>query len=137
MDVEPVRLVAGETAGDGLKRLADRIQMVQSFPKAEVVEVVGAQFVAQEGRELFILPQHRALEVGAEDMMAMLDLIDDGGELAAHPAVEAGAEDRNDLVGSEPPQTEFAAALEQIVNRKVALEDNVAAILDLADGIEA
>ena len=33
-----------------------------------------------------------ALEVGAEDMMAMLDLIDDGGELAAVPAVQAGAE---------------------------------------------
>ena len=32
-----------------------------------------------------------ALEVGAEDMMAMLDLIDDGGELAAVPAVQAGA----------------------------------------------
>ena len=25
VDVEPLRLVAGETAGDGLKRLADRI----------------------------------------------------------------------------------------------------------------
>jgi hypothetical protein len=28
-------------------------------------------------------------------MMAMLDLIDDGGELAAVPAVQAGAEDRS------------------------------------------
>lgn len=46
MDVEPLRLVAGETAGDGLKRLADRIQMVQSFAQTEVVEVIGAQFVA-------------------------------------------------------------------------------------------
>ena len=36
-------------------------------------------------------------------MMAMLDLIDDGGELAAHPAVEALAEDRGDLVGGQPP----------------------------------
>src|SRR3954464_11261439 len=105
MDVEPVRLVAGETAGDGLECLADRIQMVQSFAPTEVVKVVGAQFVAQEGRELFVLPQHRALEGGAEDMMAMLDLIDDGGELAAHPAVEALAEDRGDLCGSQPPQT--------------------------------
>jgi hypothetical protein len=30
VDVEPLRLVAGETAGDGLKRLADLVQMVQS-----------------------------------------------------------------------------------------------------------
>jgi hypothetical protein len=37
----------------------------------------------------------------------------------------------------EPPQAEFAAALEQFVNGKVALENEVAAILDLGDGIEA
>ena len=67
--------------------------------------------------------------------MAMLDLIDDGSELAAVPAVDARAEDRADLVGGQPPQTEFAASLEQFVNRK--LEHEVAAILDLGDGIEA
>jgi hypothetical protein len=32
-------------------------------------------------------------------MMAMLDLIDDGSELAAVPAVQAGAEDLGNLVG--------------------------------------
>ena len=47
VDVEPLRLEAGEAAGDGLERLADRIQMVQSFPQTEVGEVVGAEFVAQ------------------------------------------------------------------------------------------
>ena len=66
-------------------------------------------------------------------MMAMLDLIDDGGELAPHPAVQAGSEDRGNLVGGEPPQVEFAAALEQFVNGKVALENEVAAILDLGE----
>src|SRR4249919_1673505 len=111
--------------------------MVQAFAQTEVVEVVGAQFVAQEGREFFVLPQHCALEVGAEGMMAMLDLIDDGGELAAHPAVQAPAEDRGNLVGGEPPQAEFAAALEQFVDRKVALENEVAAVLDLGDGVES
>src|SRR2546422_9333903 len=70
-------------------------------------------------------------------MMAMLDLIDDGGELAAHPAMQTGAEDRGNLVGGEPPQAEFAAALEQLVDGQVALEDEVAAVLDLRDGIEA
>ena len=137
MDVEPLRLEAGEAAGDGLKRLADGIEMVQSFPQTEIGEVVGAQFVAQEGGELFVLLEEGVLEVGAEDMMAMLDLIDDGGELAAHPAVKAAAEDRGDLVGGQPPQAEFAAALEQFVDGKVALEDEVAAVLDLGDGVEA
>src|SRR5262245_41868161 len=111
--------------------------MVQSFAQTEVVEIVGAQFVAQEGRELFVLPQYRALEVGAEDMMAMLDLIDNGGELAAHPALKAPAEDGGNLVCGQPPQAEFAAALEQFVDRKISLENEVAAVLDLSDGVEA
>ena len=55
-------------------------------------------------------------------MMAMLDLIDDGGELAAVPAVQAGAEDRGNLVGGEPPQAEFTTSLEQLVDGKVAAE---------------
>ena len=38
VDVEPLRLIAGETGGDALKRLADRVQMVQSFAQAEVGE---------------------------------------------------------------------------------------------------
>src|SRR6201998_3399668 len=74
------------------------------------------------------------LEVGAEDMMDMLDLIDDGGELAGQPAVWAGAEDLGNLVGCQPPQSELAAALEQFVDGKVPFEDEVAAIFDLRDG---
>ena len=93
MDVEPLRLEAGEAIGDGLETLADGIEMVQSLLETEVGEVVGDQLVAQEGGELFVLLEEGVLEVGAEDMMAVLDAIDDGGELAAHPAVQAGAED--------------------------------------------
>ena len=42
--------------------------------------------------------------------MAVLDLIDDGGQLAAHPAVQAGAKDLRDLVGGKPPQAELNGA---------------------------
>ena len=77
------------------------------------------------------------LEVGAEDMMAMLNLVDDGGELAGQPAVQARAEYLGNLVGCQPPQSELAAALEQFVDGKVPFEDEVAAIFDLGDGIEA
>ena len=55
-------------------------------------------------------------------MMAMLDLIDDGGELAAVPAVQAGAEYRGNLVGGEPPQAEFTTSLEQLVDGKLRLK---------------
>ena len=67
------------------------------------------------------------LEIG-EDMVAVLDAVDDGGEFATHPAVHPGAEDCGDLVVGEPPQTELAAAFEQFVDRKVPLEDEVAAV---------
>ncbi len=48
VDVEPLSLVAGEAAGDGLKGLANLIEMVQAFSQTEIGEVVGTQFVAQE-----------------------------------------------------------------------------------------
>ena len=137
MDVEPLRLETGEAGGDGLEPLADGMEMVQSLLETEVGEVVGDQFVAQKGGELFVLFEEGVLEVGAEDVMAVLDAIDDGGELAAHPAVQAGAEDLGDLVAGQPPQAEFAAALEQLMDGKVALEDEVATILDLGDRIKA
>jgi hypothetical protein len=76
------------------------------------------------------------LELGTEDMVAVLDAVDDGGELATHPAVHTGAEDRGDLVAGEPPQTEFAAAFEQPVDGEVPLEDEVAAVFDLGDRIK-
>ena len=127
----------GKARGDGLEALADGVEMVQAIPEAEVGEVVGDQLVAQKGGELFVLLQEGVLEVGTEDMMAVFDAVDDRGELAVHPAVHAGAEDRGDLIGRQPPQAEFAATFEQLVDREVALEDEVAAILDLGDRVKA
>jgi len=120
-----------------LEAFADGLEMVQPLLEVEIGEVVGDQFVAQEGGELFVLLEEGVLEVGAEDMMAMLDAIDDGGQLAAHPAVQASAEDLGDLVAGQQPQAELAAAFEQLVDREVAVEDEVAAILDLGDRIKA
>jgi hypothetical protein len=40
-------------------------------------------------------------------------------------------------VGGHPPQTQFATALEDLMDREVAFEDEVAAVLDLGDGVEA
>src|SRR5205807_306173 len=118
MDIEPLRLEAGKAIGDGLETLADGIEMVQSLFEPEVGEVVGDQLVAQEGGELFVLFEEGVLEVGAEDVMAVLDAIDDGGQLAAHPAVQPRAEDLGNLVAGQPPQAEFAAAFEQFMDGK-------------------
>src|SRR5262249_25613946 len=138
MDVEPFGLIAAEAVGDRLEGGSDGIEIIEAFPEAEVGEVVGAELVAQEGRELLVLLQEGTLEVGTKDMMAMLDLVDDRGQIAARAAIELdpGAKDCRNLVGAEPPQTKLAAALEQLMDGEVALEDEVAAILDLRDGVE-
>ena len=42
-----------------------------------------------------------------------------------------------DLVRRQPPQSQLTAALEQLVDGEVPLEDEVAAVFDLRDRIEA
>ena len=69
-----------------------------------------------------VLPQDRVLEIGAQDVMSVLDLLDHRGELAAHSAVQPLAEDLGDFVRRQPPQPELAAALEQLVDRKARLK---------------
>src|SRR5215813_8923611 len=130
MNIEPLCLEGSKAAGDGLEALADCVEMVQSLLEAEIGKVVGDQLVAEEGGELFVLLQEGVLEVGAEDMMTVLDAIDDGGELALHPTVHVCAKDLGDPVSRQPPQAEFAAALKQLVDREVALKNEVAAVLD-------
>ena len=86
MDVEALRLKARKTVGDDLELLADGVEMIESLVQPEVAQIVGANLIAEEAGELFIL-----LPVSAEDVMAMLDLLDDGGELAAQSFVQPGA----------------------------------------------
>src|ERR1700687_5331561 len=116
---------------------AHGVEMIQSLLEVEIGEVVGDELVAQESGELFVLFEEGVFEVGTEDMMTVLDAVDDGGELATHSAVQAGAEDLGDLVGGQSPQTELAASFEQLVDGKVPLEDEVAAIFDLGDRVKA
>src|SRR6516225_10733186 len=86
VDVEPLRLETGEAGGDGLEALAHGVEMIQALFEMEIGEVVGDELVAQESGELFVLLEEGVFEVGAEDVMAVLDAIDDGGELTAHLA---------------------------------------------------
>ena len=69
--------------------------------------------------------------------MAMLHLIDDSTKLAAQLLSQPHAKEFRDPVGSQSPKADLAAALENLVDWKVALEDEVAAILDLPDGVKA
>ena len=70
-------------------------------------------------------------------MMAMLNLIDDSAKFAAQLLSQPHAKEFRDPVGRQSPKADLAAALENLMDWKVALEDEVAAILDLPDGVEA
>src|SRR5438045_2220448 len=137
MDIEALSLETGESVRDGLESFPHRIQMVESLLQTEVAQVVGAEFIAEEAGELFVLLEKSVLPVGAEDVMAMLDLIDNGGEFPAQPFVEAHAEDLTDAVGRQPPEADLAASFEDFVDREVAFENEIAAVLDLRDGVKA
>src|SRR2546422_7339982 len=78
--------------------------MFEAFLEPEVSEIVGAEFVAQEGGELLVLFEESIFPVGAEDMMAVLDLLQGGVELAWQSAGEAGGAEFLDLLGGGTPQ---------------------------------
>src|SRR5215472_16978678 len=111
--------------------------MLQTFLQSEIAKIVGAELVAQEGGELFVLLEEAVLPRGAEDVMAVLDLFQGGVQLAAESAGDPGAEDLRDLVSGEAPQPQLTTALEEAMDGKVAFENEVAAIFHLADGVEA
>src|SRR5438128_2167010 len=111
--------------------------MFQAFLELEVAEVVGAELVAQESGELFVLFEESVFPVSAEDVMAVLDLLQGGVQLAGQAAGDTGAEDFRDLLGRKAPQAQLATALEEAMDGEVAFEDEIAAVLDLTDGIEA
>ena len=137
VNVEPLGLEPGKPADDALELVADLIQMVEVLFETKIVEVVGAEFVAQEHRELLVLPENSVAEVGAEHVMAVFDLIDDGEKLALVVTLNAGAEHLGYFVGGQSPQAKLTASLEQLVDGKVSLEDKIEAVLDLTDRIGA
>jgi hypothetical protein len=129
MDVEALRLEAGEAVGDGLEALPHGVEMIEAFAQAEVAQIVGAELEAQEAGELLVLPEQSVLPVGAEDVMAVLDLLKDGSELSGQPFVQPHAEDLADAVGSESPESDLTTALEDLVDREMALEDEIPAVM--------
>src|ERR1043166_9560647 len=136
MDAEALRLEAGEPVGDDQKSFPHSIQMIQPLFQAEVAQIVGAEFVAEVAGEFLILFEKGILPVGAEDVVAMLDLIDNRSEFPAQAFVEADAEDLADSVRRQPPQADLAAPLKDFVNGEVAFEDEIPAILDLSNSVE-
>jgi hypothetical protein len=70
-------------------------------------------------------------------MMTMFNLIDDGAQFTAQSFMESYTKEFRDPVGSQSPKADLAAAFENLMDREVALEDEVAAVLYLPDGVKA
>lgn len=111
--------------------------MIESFLETKVAQIVGTKLVAQEAGELFILFEKSIFPINPEDVVAVLDLIDDGGELSPQPLMETSAEDLADATGGDAPKADFTAAFENLVNGEMALKDKIARVFDLCHGVEA
>ena len=76
MDVEALRLEGSEAIRDREEPLANGVQMVEPFLEAEVAQVIGTEFIAQEAGELLILFQKGVFPVRSENVMTMFDLVE-------------------------------------------------------------
>src|SRR4030095_2559742 len=116
MDVEPLGLAIGETTGNNLESFAHGIEMSEPLLQSKIAQIVGAQFVAQEPGEFFILLEEGVFPIGAEDMMTVLDLLDNRRQFAAQSLVEPDTEDLADAMSRQTPEYEFTASLADLVD---------------------
>src|SRR3954454_21386600 len=68
--------------------------------------------------------------------MAVFDLIDHGSQFAAQTLTQPYTEDLADAIGCQAPEPDFTASLEELVDREMTLENEIAAVFDLRDGVE-
>ena len=67
--------------------------------------------------------------------MPMIELFQAAVQLAADSLVFANPKDLGDLVGGEAEDSQFASALEDLVNGEIPPEDEIPAVLQLVQGI--
>src|SRR4051794_9894632 len=68
--------------------------------------------------------------------MAVFDLIDHGSQFAAQTLTQPYTEDLADAIGCQAPEPDFTASLEELVDREMTFENEIAAVFDLRDGVE-
>jgi hypothetical protein len=111
--------------------------MFQALLQTEAGQVVGADRVAQEGGELLVLLDPGVLPGGAEEAMPGFDPFQGGMEFPRSLVGDKAAEDLRDLVGGQPPPAHLAPALEDPGEGEVTPEDEMAAVRDRVDRVEA
>jgi len=117
--------------------LTQTVQIFQPLVEAEVLHAVYANLHPQEGAELLVHAAHQILTVDAEYMVAVVQLVQDAVQFAAQSAVDAHSEDQGDLVSGQAQESQFAGALENLVNGEVPVENEVPTVLDLINRVAA
>ena len=94
MDVQALRLESGEAISDRQEFLAHGGQVVQALLQPEIGQIIGTDLIAQEGGELLVLLHEGVLEIGAEDVMPVLDLLQSLVDKSLLNAAPSGGEMR-------------------------------------------
>lgn len=137
MHVESLSLESREAVSDLTEDLTHRGEVIESFLQMKVGKIVAAHFASEESQKLFVLFDKGVLKVGSQDVMTVLDSLQGRMKLALELFADALAEELRDFVSAQKQKPQLAGTLEEVSNGKVALEDDVAAVFDLADGVEA
>jgi hypothetical protein len=114
VDIEMLSLEVSEAVGDLEKAGSDVAKMNEGFAEFEVFEIVADDLQAQERRRLFVSFEEGVAAIGSKDVLTMVDPFDDRLKYA-----------------------QVAAALEDRADGPTTLENEVAAVFDLTDGVEA
>jgi hypothetical protein len=94
--------------------------MVETLPQAEVREIVGADLIAQEGRQLLVLLDEPMLPIGAEGVMSVFELLEGGVELTLEFLRQPGLPNIADILWAVIRRTQLPTALEDRVDLEVA-----------------
>ena len=137
VDLKGLRLKGGKAVGNGQEMGPYRCEMLDSLFEEEVLQVIATDLDSQEGLKFFVLFDEGMFEVGAQDMVTMVDPFESGMELPLEMAGNALAEDLRDFLGGQFNETEFTGSFEEFVDGKGFSKDKVQTIFDLAEGIEA
>ena len=137
MHVEGLSLESRVTVSNLTEDLTYRGEVIKRFLQMKVSEVVAAYFASEESEELLVLFDKGVLEVGSQDVMTMLDSLQGRMHFALKPFFDALTEELRDFVSGQKQKPQLAGALKEVSDREVALKDEVAAVLDLADGVKA
>ena len=73
MHFEQAGLEAGQAICHRDRLLAQRVQILQAFVQAQILEPVDADLQSKEGGELFVHARHQALAVDPQHMVSVVE----------------------------------------------------------------